>query len=569
MATGSVYGQTSIDSVMEARADDEQIMASIEGALLYLADRQIKDLPGKQSALIDASELGDGCRGQVFLNLPGLPTIPFRAGQKEKPVNQPGAWAGMVHLLPNRIGFKGISVLSKSDFNHFIPLSIVYPLFLFDESQHPIGDRLAARMLKNAWNVSLAYQRGVAYNFWLPLKQQPEFSGPSTFNLNFANRYRHQVDKGYTDFVRNMVMGRGNLPDGEWMTSMAKEVENQNWTLATFNIPNDADDTALALAFQSVRQQLKEQYPDDGFFDLPDNFVYNHEALNVITEWRDLNRLDRYEDGRDSWKGKNSGAFLTWLKDEELATFEDLTTGVIPLGKNNVDGVVNANVLFAMSLSQASDTPGYRESIRLIEHAINNQTWPECGLYYPQMMMFPYTASRAFRDGNIEELQPAMGVLLQQLLDMQAVYGKLNPNHKGAFPGGEDHTDQLSTALALCALMNISLDVAQKNKLEYRYRMAINRGIQYLINKRTKTKLLNPTHLGINPSQSKKAVGFHWQEGIYFSSSYRDLAHWRSEAFSTAMVLEALSKYLLAWDYGNAIISQGRKLELNNLVKLN
>ena len=65
--------------------------------------------------------------------------------------------------------------------------------------------------------------------------------------------------------------------------------------------------------------------------------------VDEMSRYRDIDR--RWEYPSDGWKKKNSGAFLTWLKDENLdarASF-DTKTGTIPYGVNNVDCVVNAN----------------------------------------------------------------------------------------------------------------------------------------------------------------------------------------------------------------------------------
>lgn len=84
---------------------------------------------------------------------------------------------------------------------------------------------------------------------------------------------------------------------------------------AAFNIPNDADDTATAVATQLLYRKNKEKV-------LESSSVYENidiSALKRIAEFRDLNR--KKEDGRDIWKGKNTGAFMTWMKDEEVCKF--------------------------------------------------------------------------------------------------------------------------------------------------------------------------------------------------------------------------------------------------------
>ncbi len=560
-----LHAQNQVDSVMAIRAQHGEIQESIQGALIFLADRQIKDLPGQQSALFDTSEEGEGCKTFFHINIPMLPTIRIEAGEKRQAYNISGGWAGMIHALPNRIGIKGKSILSKPDFNHFIPMAVVYPLFLIDESDQSQEFRLSTTILKRVWTLSGAYKKNTGFNFWLPLKKYPDFRGPSTLDTEFLHGMTDFLSSRFYAGIKKVIVGKSYVPNDSWMWQTLNFEKNPSGAVALFNLPNDADDTALALAFQSLRMQLIDKFPDDEFLSYGSNYNYDYEALDQLQRWRDSARVDSLEDGRDSWKGRESGAYLTWLKDEKEPVFGDLSTGVIPLGKNNVDGVVNANVLFALALASQKDIPGYFPSISLIEKAIAQQSWPACGLYYPQLMIFPYAASRAYRDGEIQELRPSMGLLLKQVLAMGEVYAKEHPFRTGGFPGGEDETDQLSTALALCTLLNISREVAIEEGLENWYDRAIAAGIEFLIKHRTKTKILHPNLLVNQAAYTQKATAYCWQEGIYFSSSYRDLAHWRSEAFTTAMVLEALTKYLLAWDYGHSTIMQGRKLKLNYL----
>ena len=66
-------------------------------------------------------------------------------------------------------------------------------------------------------------------------------------------------------------------------------------------------------------------------------------------------------------------------------------------------------------------------------------------------MMFPYAISRAYRDGGIrtKSMESAMAILLRDLLAEQRTYGSTYSNKIGAFSGGFDTTDDLSTGLAL------------------------------------------------------------------------------------------------------------------------
>jgi hypothetical protein len=51
--------------------------------------------------------------------------------------------------------------------------------------------------------------------------------------------------------------------------------------------------------------------------------------------------------------------------------------------------------------------------------------------------------------------------------------------------------------------------------------------------------------------------------GLFFAASFWDLAHWRSQSFTVAMVLEALTKYALAYDLDDSPAGV-RRLKLKN-----
>jgi len=54
--------------------------------------------------------------------------------------------------------------------------------------------------------------------------------------------------------------------------------------------------------------------------------------------------------------------------------------------------------------------------------------------------------------------------------------------------------------------------------------------------------------------------GYKWHSGLFFSTSFWDLIHWRSEAYTTAIILEALVKFALAYDMDRATLLQGQRL---------
>ena len=182
-------------------------------------------------------------------------------------------------------------------------------------------------------------------------------------------------------------------------------------------------------------------------------------------------------------------------------------------------------------------------------------------MYYPQNMIFPYAATRALRDGGAREegMEEAMGKLLSDLLALQRDHARQVPDHLGAFPGGDDRSDHLATALGLSALMNIGRKRAIKAGFGDEFDKAAIAAVQYLLKVKKLRSPLNPTtNARFATRDGKVAV---WESGLFFSASFWDLGHWRSQAFTVAMVLEALSKYALAYDLDDAPFA-ARRIQL-------
>jgi hypothetical protein len=549
-------------SLCESRMNNANLKRALLGILIYLDDTQVRNRPGRRSSVFDSSDSGDGCDGKVEMNIPYLKkTLNLPALPPIKVRNVEGEWWSTVHFVPKKFGHKGKSMVAIPDSNLFVPAFVVYPLFLFRENMAAPG-RHIAKMLKNAWNIDEKYKRGDAYNFWL----RPD---PAAF---YTAPYNIPIDKAVAPLAKSYInpklaffwkaFAKGlNVPSTEWVMRCLDPVENPGGASALFNIPNDSDDSSTALALQIIRGQLKNAYPDDAFFTVDSNFKIDSAVCDVILNFRDINRDPRYEDGRDNWKGAGSGAFLTWLRDEKEPTFSQPERGIIPLGKNNVDVVVNSNVLLMLGLLNNKTAAGYNETIALLTKAVLQKVWPAAGLYYPQNMIFPYTVTRAYRDGNNDALRPAMKKLLRDLINEQKMYSKTSHSKAGAFPGGEDMTDYLSTALGLISLLNIGADIAAEEAALDDYNRAVESAVKYLLDTAKKYKVKNAETFDAG-EKDRDLYGVRWDSGLFFSASFWDLAHWRSEPFAQAMILEALTKYLLAYDAGGTNITSGRKLHI-------
>ena len=504
-----------------------EVEQSIRGALLYLDDTQVRDRPGLHSAYYDY------CR-QETRTCTGADA------------NVAGEWASSIRFLPDRVGV-GRAKITFRDSNAFVTAGVLYPLYFIDERLLPEEQRLAEKM-RSLGVASLAeYKRGDAYNFWVELVSQTS-DAQKTGPLNIRIR---QVQLGamlisYPLYpVWKVVTAGLDVGVGTWLRQVLNRAENPYGFDSVFNIPNDADDTAIVVAVQKLHSVLQ---PGDRV--MPDLA-----ALKMLTRFRDLGRTKR--DKRfEASETPDTGAFLTWLKDENLDTFSAPEQGIIPLGVNNVDCVVNANALFSLAVNDAGDWAGFDDARKMLMTVTNTRAWTKaCVLYYPQLMMLPYALTRAYREGRLHHdpaMRETMGILLGDLLGMQKA--------DGSFPGGKDRTRHLSTALATNALMNIGASVARDNNLSDAYQSALAKAIKYLVSARRPHRLM----FSGNGNSPAGGYGFKWAPGLFFAGSFGDLAHWRSEPYSTAIVLEALVKFALGYDRTTSTLLNGRRYRVRS-----
>jgi hypothetical protein len=525
--------------VSQSRLEEPGLQNAILGALSYIEDTQIRNRPGRGHTQFDSTDEGDGARSEAYLNLPwkeniGLPTPP-----KIKIRNRSGEWASFIHFLPKRTGFHGRNLVSLQDSNLFMTAFIAFPLFMFDDSALPESRQMVGKLLPQALSNIASFKRDDAYNFWAVLPGvdgKAVRSGPFNIPVEFVRKLGQAFLNPKLDRLFSLLTRGMKTPPKFWVDQCLNATLNPTGADGLFNIPNDADDTAVAVAFQRL---FSRRFPQTAT--RPDLA-----ALRLVTRYRDLDRPK--EDGRDVWKGKNTGAFMTWLKSEAQPTFDTPETGIIPLSVNNVDCVVNANVAFSLGMNRLKKIPGYTQCLNLLSRAVFERVWPDAGLYYPQYMIFPYSVSRAWREGNAREgeMNRAMEKLLSDLLFEQAAWARQHPERSGAFPGGEDRSDHLSTALGLCTLLNIGRATAEKLGITERYDIGVKAAVRHLLRVAKTRKPEYGSTIQVFPGREARV--WYWESGLFFAASFWDLAHWRSEAYTVAMVLEGLTKYALAYD---------------------
>jgi hypothetical protein len=294
------------------------------------------------------------------------------------------------------------------------------------------------------------------------------------------------------------------------------------------NIVEDADDTALGYIALKLYAQVTKQ----------DSIIPSSEVISVIFEnYRDINRKNRhwynYLNGNDF----DTGAFLTWLGEEykfkkwniikviaHNATFflpfsecfPRAYVPYIPYGSNDLDAVVNANVLNVLANYDALNTKGTEDAIRYLNKKSSKKKYDRLGIYYPNRYQFPYAVANAYCNG-VKSLEPAKNNIVKFLISKQHKDGSWSArkivNKKDILQ---------STAYAVNALLNFD------GMNHAKTRISIEKGIQFLIN-----------------SKSKHKDEFFWKGGVFFSGGtvVRNTLYWKSDAFTTAIVLNAFSSY--------------------------
>ena len=260
---------------------------------------------------------------------------------------------------------------------------------------------------------------------------------------------------------------------------------------STLAIPSDADVTATAYA----------ALLDDATFDSGpgSNVPFQH----FFVDWRDLGIVPRRLN--PAWLPPASGAFLTWL------TYRNPP---LPLFPNDVDLVVNANVLYSLARHHRLAVPGAAEAVELINFAtslgLHRDHLEEISSYYPDNLSFHYAVSRAFHEGPVPALGPAVQILADEL-ETSVLF---RADGTAYWDHGDPH---LNTAFAVLTLLNADRDTP-----------VIDRAIDYLISEQNALGGFDEAPFFIGRTDS----------GVVFDFS--------SASFTTAMALEALVRSQVA-----------------------
>ncbi len=298
--------------------------------------------------------------------------------------------------------------------------------------------------------------------------------------------------------------------------------------LKAANVTNDADDTAAGLMAINLRNKIKNNQ-------IPDSLNNIHKIFDGYTDSDRRNRL-----WYNFWQGQGpeSGAYLTWFGDEfesanrwnlvqeffHLSTFflpfskmfPHAYQAYIPYGSNDLDPVVNANVLSVFSVYNNQKSKAQEEAIDFIEGDIKDRNYNYAATYYPNRYHIPYYVSKAYKNG-VGELHKSCELIESFVLN------KYFEENKWVSRDIINKEDQLhSTILAVNSLLNISGIESEKSE------EAIISGIEYIFS---------------NAIENENEV--FWEGGVFFSGGtlVRHVLHWKSDAVTTSLVLEALVNF--------------------------
>lgn len=295
----------------------------------------------------------------------------------------------------------------------------------------------------------------------------------------------------------------------------------------TANVPEDADDTALANTATYYHNRI---------------FNDTLKPLSYLgfDEYLDKNRRNRNWYNFMLPSPRHSGAYLTWHHQEyEYNHWNPLTTYFsllfiftpfssaypvayqpwIPFGANDVDVVVNSNVLNYLSLTgQINKSEGKTGALKVIEHSVRKNLWSTGAVYYPNSYHLDYAVAKAYYNG-VDELHEVAQKTAKHLIGTQQANGSFESK---SWVNKKDIIQ--STAYALHAMLDLrskGMMIPDEN---------IRKSFGFLL------------------SKAQRANGScYWEGGVYFSGGtlLRNILIWQSDAYTTAMIAKCFQRYYL------------------------
>jgi hypothetical protein len=235
-----------------------------------------------------------------------------------------------------------------------------------------------------------------------------------------------------------------------------------------------------------------------------------------LDNYADLNRRNESFYNETNRHGSETGAFLTWFRDEKETGLRYFYPGkgyYVPFGTNDKDAVVNANIIYSLSILKDTTYPSYRNSAKFINFCFRKNKFTTASNYYPTRYTLHYATSKAFYKG-CTRLKESTDIIYAQLPEQQM--------EDGSYPCDIKNNELQATIYALNAM--IYLRLSGYKGLEEN----IIRAFEYVMCKRI---------------QDDKLCS--WPEGVCGSvGSFVRKSHvWKSSAYTTALMLEAISNY--------------------------
>jgi hypothetical protein len=300
------------------------------------------------------------------------------------------------------------------------------------------------------------------------------------------------------------------------------------------NVFDDTDDQALALHSMLLYNRVMEKAGSAGsLVDIPDSIPVFFE------KYRDINRNNILLFDLKNGSGYNTGAFLTWYGKEykferpggisyyanNISWFLPMSclhtpdyVPHIPFSTNDVDVVVNANILTMLAdFNLLDSTRGVSESLEFIRKKVAEADYERVSLYYPNKYQLHYVVSRVYAASKGQCLQSEAEILISDLKSHQQADGSWLGKR------GKNKADIVqSTVNALLALLNF--ENYDKNKSLDIIRKAV---------------------LFLHENSMQENESKYWEGGIFFCAGMY-VGHWvswQSDCYTTALVIEAFTKY--------------------------
>jgi len=324
------------------------------------------------------------------------------------------------------------------------------------------------------------------------------FTFNEILNSFFTYTIKSSIDKALNFIYKNQ------LDYGEFKTFACSDILMQNCyfdsspfvtTFILYSIKDLKDKKVESMTKEAANFLLEEQEPggiwrfwtSKNWQTIPPD-LDDISTISFILEYNNISFDDNLQLILDN---KNSDKlFFTWVSD--MKNKEDVCCFMNQTFKNDVDCVVNSNVLLYLGQNDQHVCSYINNAIKFND---------ACSIYYLNKLALYYMVSRAYKN-NITCFEEVKNIIIQSTLSYQ--------KKDGSF--GND----LDTALALNILLNFDY-----------YGKETDSGIHNLL--------------------KKQLANGSWRKFYFFIEPARQL-YFGSEELTTALVIEAMMKYLEIYD---------------------